>query len=66
MWLPLAHAQGVAVDAPPAPGAAVQAAVPDGGTTEFKLANGMRVIVKEDHRAPTVAHQVWYRVGGID
>lgn len=65
-WLPLAHAQGVAVDAPPAPGAAVQAAVADSGTTEFKLANGMRVIVKEDHRAPTVAHQVWYRVGGID
>ncbi len=38
----------------------------EAGTTEFKLSNGMRVIVKEDHRAPTVAHQVWYRVGGID
>ncbi|MBP6817033.1 MAG: insulinase family protein [Burkholderiaceae bacterium] len=30
------------------------------------LANGMKVIVKEDHRAPTVAHMVWYRAGSID
>lgn len=35
-------------------------------TTEFSLANGLRVIVKEDHRAPTVAHMVWYRAGSID
>lgn len=35
-------------------------------TTEFMLANGMKVIVKEDHRAPTVAHMVWYRAGSID
>ncbi|MCE5181251.1 MAG: insulinase family protein [Betaproteobacteria bacterium] len=33
---------------------------------EFKLANGMRVIVKEDHRAPVVVSQVWYRVGSMD
>lgn len=33
---------------------------------EFMLDNGMKVIVKEDHRAPTVAHMVWYRVGAID
>ena len=33
---------------------------------EFKLANGMRIIVQEDRRAPTVAHMVWYRVGSID
>jgi len=30
------------------------------------LANGLRVIVKEDRRAPTVAHLVWYRVGAMD
>ena len=35
-------------------------------THEFLLANGMRVIVREDHRAPTVAHMVWYRAGSID
>ncbi|MEO8837720.1 MAG: pitrilysin family protein, partial [Herbaspirillum sp.] len=33
---------------------------------EFMLDNGMKVIVKEDHRAPTVAHMVWYRAGSID
>ena len=33
---------------------------------ERKLANGMRVIVKEDHRAPTVVHMVWYLAGSMD
>ncbi|MBL8472308.1 MAG: insulinase family protein [Rhodocyclaceae bacterium] len=33
---------------------------------ETKLGNGLRVIVLEDHRAPTVAHFVWYRCGSID
>jgi zinc protease len=33
---------------------------------EFMLANGMKVVVKEDHRAPTVAHMVWYKVGSMD
>ena len=31
--------------------------------SEFHLDNGMKVIVKEDHRAPVVVSQVWYRVG---
>jgi zinc protease len=30
------------------------------------LANGLRVIVKEDRRSPTVAHPVWYRAGAMD
>ena len=30
---------------------------------EFKMANGMKVLVKEDHRAPIVVSQVWYKVG---
>ena len=33
---------------------------------EFMLNNGMKVIVKEDHRAPTVAHMVWYKTGSMD
>jgi zinc protease len=33
---------------------------------EFMLKNGMKVIVKEDRRAPTVAHMVWYRTGSTD
>ena len=35
-------------------------------TSERLLANGMKVIVIEDHRAPTVAHMAWYRAGSID
>ena len=31
--------------------------------SEFRLDNGMRVIVREDHRAPVAVSQVWYRVG---
>ncbi len=35
-------------------------------TLEEKLPNGLRIIVREDARAPTVVHQVWYRVGSMD
>ena len=33
---------------------------------EHQLANGLRVIVKEDRRAPTAVHMVWYRAGSMD
>ena len=33
---------------------------------EYMLKNGMKVIVKEDHRAPTVAHMIWYKAGSMD
>jgi zinc protease len=33
---------------------------------EKQLANGMRIIVKEDRRAPTAVHMVWYRAGAMD
>ena len=32
-------------------------------THEYTLKNGLRLIVREDHRAPVVVSQVWYRVG---
>jgi zinc protease len=32
----------------------------------FKLANGLTVIVHEDHKAPVVAVSVWYNVGSKD
>ncbi|NBF07596.1 M16 family metallopeptidase [Pseudomonas sp. Fl4BN1] len=32
-------------------------------THEFPLDNGLKVIVREDHRAPVVVSQVWYKVG---
>jgi zinc protease len=37
-----------------------------GAASEFALANGMRVVVVPDHRAPVVTHMVWYRVGAAD
>lgn len=30
---------------------------------EYNLDNGMKVLVKEDHRAPVVVSQIWYKVG---
>lgn len=37
-------------------------------TQTFKktLSNGVKIIVKVDNRAPTVAHTVWYKVGSVD
>jgi zinc protease len=35
-----------------------------GPVHETTLGNGLKVIVKEDHRAPVVVSQVWYKVGG--
>ena len=32
-------------------------------THEFTLANGLKVVVREDHRAPVVVSQIWYKVG---
>lgn len=33
---------------------------------DFKLDNGLRVLVQEDQRAPVVVAQVWYRAGSMD
>lgn len=33
---------------------------------ETTLANGMHVVVKEDRRAPSVVHMVWYGIGSMD
>src|SRR4051795_9475552 len=33
---------------------------------QFKLDNGLTVIVKPDHRAPTAVQMVWVRVGSMD
>lgn len=35
-------------------------------THEFTLDNGLKVIVREDHRAPVVVSQLWYKVGSAD
>ena len=43
-----------------------QAAQAPSQVEQFTLANGLSVIVKPDHRAPTVAHMLWVRVGSMD
>jgi zinc protease len=37
-----------------------------GDIHETTLANGLRVVVKEDHRAPVVVSMVWYKIGSVD
>lgn len=35
-------------------------------TIETTLSNGLKVIIREDHRAPMVMTQIWYKVGSSD
>ena len=35
-------------------------------TQEYKLENGLKIIVQEDHRSPVVVSQVWYKAGALD
>jgi len=36
------------------------------GSAEKTLANGLKVVVKTDRRAPVVVSQLWYRAGSMD
>lgn len=45
------------------PASAASLAVPDIAYTRIKLANGLTLIVHEDHKAPIVALSVYYHVG---
>lgn len=36
------------------------------GAAERTLANGLKIIVKEDHRSPVAVSMVWYRAGSMD
>jgi zinc protease len=33
---------------------------------DFKLANGLEIVVVPDHRTPVVTHMIWYKVGSAD
>ncbi|MGH6794042.1 MAG: M16 family metallopeptidase, partial [Methylocella sp.] len=48
------------------PLAQVQGKPAEPAITEAKLANGLDIVVIEDHRAPVVTHMVWYRNGSAD
>jgi zinc protease len=58
MLLGLVLAASIAHPASPPPTAAA--------VQSFTLANGMSLIVRPDHRAPTAVHMLWVRVGAID
>ena len=45
---------------------AVQAAKPADAVRQYTLANGMTLIVRPDHRAPTAVQMLWVRVGAMD
>ncbi len=42
---------------------AALAANNESAVQEFTLKNGLKLLVKEDHRAPVVVTQIWYKVG---
>jgi zinc protease len=58
VFLFLIAVAGAAIGIPPA------SAEPQ--VADFKLANGLEVVVLPDHRAPVVTHMVWYKVGAAD
>ena len=41
-----------------------QSNIPNNGVIDYKLANGLRVLLKPIHTAPVVSNWIWYRVGG--
>ena len=50
---------------PPSP--TIAPALPEGPqVSDFRLANGLEVVVIPDHRTPVVTHMVWYRNGSAD
>lgn len=41
----------------------LKSSVSESGVHSFMLKNGMKVLVKPDHRSPVAVSQVWYKVG---
>ncbi|MBF0554192.1 MAG: insulinase family protein [Nitrospirae bacterium] len=37
-----------------------------GGVKEYRLDNGLKVLISEDHKAPVASFQIWYNVGSIN
>jgi zinc protease len=66
--LSVAKAVSAAETAPPlaALSTAVAGLTASSAPSEFKLANGMTLIVKVDRRSPTAVHMVWVRAGAMD
>jgi zinc protease len=50
----------------PAAAPAAARSAPGSGVVDFRLDNGLSVVVIPDRRAPVVTHMVWYRNGSAD
>ncbi|MBF0567633.1 MAG: insulinase family protein [Nitrospirae bacterium] len=37
-----------------------------GNVKEYRLDNGLKVLISEDHKAPVASFQIWYNVGSIN
>jgi len=46
------------------PAAAAENAGPQ--VADYKLSNGLELVVIPDHRAPVITHMIWYKVGSAD
>src|SRR4030042_64263 len=44
----------------------LHSAVDASGIKEFRLENGLKVLIIEEHKAPVATFQVWYRTGSRD
>jgi zinc protease len=44
----------------------LRALAADGDVFSRTLNNGLKVIIKEDHRSPVAVNMVWYRAGSVD
>lgn len=62
----MAAASAPDVSAQTVPVAAAAAPAKASQVSEFRLENGLRVVVVPDHRVPVVTHMVWYAVAAAD
>jgi zinc protease len=63
---PAAAQSPAPVSTPPSSAPLAGTGVPRAPVSRFVLPNGLTVIVKPDHRAPTAVHMLWVRVGSMD
>jgi predicted Zn-dependent peptidase len=66
LFLPAAALALASLAARPSPAADPDAAKMTLGVSRTRLANGLELVLHEDHRTPIVAVEVWYHVGSKD
>ena len=59
----LSSINGILINALLSTGLCLFSVIAVANVQEYELKNGLKLLVKEDHRAPVVVSQVWYKVG---